>query len=210
VLSGLRAGFSVAFLSLFPIVNPIGNLPAFFALTAGDSPEARHARAVRTAIYVVLVLALFAIAGRPILHALGISLPALQIAGGVIVAHSAFGMVAGGERLSAREQAEALDKEDVSFTPLAVPMLSGPGAIGVVIALASRAKGVPALLGIVLGIAAMGTVVFVVLRLGEPVVNRLGRTGTGALTRLFGFLILAIAVELIAHGVLALAPSLAR
>jgi multiple antibiotic resistance protein len=208
VLTSLPAAFSVALLSLFPVINPIGNLPAFFALTAGDSAAHRRTQALRTAIYVVLLLTLFAVAGKAILHALGISLPALQIAGGLVVGHAAYGMVTTGPRLSPEEHAEGQAASDVSFSPMAMPLLSGPGSIGTVIALASRSAGVAPIVGIVLGALAMGLVVAATLILGGPLLAHLGPTGIAALTRIFGFLILAIAVELLAHGILALAPGL--
>jgi multiple antibiotic resistance protein len=208
VLNGLPDAFSVTLLSLFPIMNPIGNLPAFFALTAGDSPARRRVQALHTAAWVVVLLVVFSVLGKELLHALGISLPALQIAGGLVVAHSAYAMVTNGPRLTAAEQGDGLAAQDISFSPMAMPLLAGPGAIGTVIALASRSDGTPAVFGIVLGSVAMGALVALILITGDPLLGRLGATGVAALTRIFGFLILAIAVELIAHGVLGLAPGL--
>ncbi|HEX3830135.1 MAG TPA: MarC family protein [Sporichthyaceae bacterium] len=210
MLNGFGDAFSVTLLSLFPIMNPIGNLPAFFALTVGDTAARRRVQVLRTAGWVVALLVLFAVAGQELLHALGISLPALQIAGGLVVAHTAFAMVASGPRLSSEEHGAGVAATDVSFSPMAMPLLAGPGAIGTVIALASRSEGAPALLGIVTASVVMGLVVAAVLAGGDPLLNLLGTTGVAALTRIFGFLILAVAVELIAHGVLALAPGLLR
>jgi multiple antibiotic resistance protein len=209
-LKGLSQAFSVTLLSLFPIMNPIGNLPAFFALTVDDSPARRRAQALRTAGWVILLLVTFTAAGKGLLHGLGISLPALQIAGGLVVARTAYGMVTNGPRLTQAEHGAAVAADDISFSPMAMPLLAGPGAIGTVIALSSRSNSVPAEFGIVLGSVVMGVVVALVLVAGDPLLNRLGVTGIAALTRIFGFLILAIAVELIAHGVLALAPGLQR
>lgn len=210
MLTSFGAAFGVTALSLFPIINPIGNLPAFFALTAGDDALTRRRQAVRTAFYVTLLLAVFTVAGKALLHALGISLPALQVAGGLVVGHSAYGMVTGGPKLSASEHRAGVAAADVSFSPMAMPLLSGPGAIGTVIALASRSHGAAPIGGIVLADVVMGVVVAAVLTLGGPLLSRMGETGVAALTRIFGFLILAIAVELLAHGILALAPGLTR
>jgi multiple antibiotic resistance protein len=208
VLTSLPSAFGVAALTLFPIINPIGNLPAFFALTSDDDAATRRRQAVRTAIYVVVLLTVFTVAGKALLHALGISLPALQIAGGLVVGHSAYGMVTASPKLSAGEHEAGVAAADVSFSPMAMPLLSGPGAIGSVIALASRSHGAAPIGGIVLADLAMGVLVALVLALGGPLLSRMGETGVAALTRIFGFLILAIAVELLAHGVLALAPGL--
>jgi len=210
MLQGFPGAFWVTVLSLFPIMNPIGNLPAFFALTAGDSPARRRVQALRTAGWVIGLLVAFTVVGKELLHGLGISLPALQIAGGLVVAHSAYAMVTNGPRLTEAEQGAGVAAADVSFSPMAMPLLAGPGAIGTVIALASRSDGAPAELGIVLGSVIMGLVVALVLITGDPLLARLGIGGVAALTRIFGFLILAIAVELIAHGILTLAPGLLR
>jgi multiple antibiotic resistance protein len=200
------AGVTVA--SLFPIMNPIGALPAFVGMTAGERPAARRRQAVRGALYAGAILVVFAVGGRALLHGLGIQLPALQIAGGLIVGHAAYGMVVDSPRLTEREHAAGTAKADISFTPLAMPLLVGPGAIGVVLGLAGRAKGVPPVLGIAIGCVAMALVVGLVLRIGEPLMERLGESTISAMTKIFGFLILAIAVELVAHGLLALAPGL--
>jgi multiple antibiotic resistance protein len=206
--SSIAAAAGVTVAALFPVMNPIGALPAFAALTAGESSGTRHAQALRGAAYAGGILIVFAVAGRPLLHAFGIGLPALQIAGGLIVGHSGYGMVVYGPRLSQAERDDGAEKEDVSFTPLAMPLLAGPGAIGVVIGVAARAKGLTPEIGIVLGCLAMALVIAIVLRVGEPVLARLGAAGIGALSRIFGFLILAIAVELVAHGVTQVLPGL--
>jgi multiple antibiotic resistance protein len=143
-----------------------------------------------------------------VLHAFGISLPALQIAGGLVVGHAAYGMVVNGPRLSDHERDASATMADVSLTPLAIPLLAGPGAIGVVIGLSARASGATATLGIVLGCVAMTLLVGIVLRLGEPIADRLGANGIGALTRIFGLLILAIAIELFVHGLARALPGL--
>src|SRR3954447_5794860 len=208
MLTAPAAALPVTLLSLFPIVNPIGNLPVFAALTTGEAKNVRQRQALRTSFYVAVVLVVSALAGRPILHALGISLGALEVAGGVIVAHLGLKMVAGDARRLAPDAGGAHAGGDIAFTPMTIPLLSGPGAIGAVIALTTRAKGVAAVAGIAVGILALALVVSLVLNYGDRLLVRLGHAGTDALTRLFGFLTLAIAVELISHGVLALAPAL--
>jgi multiple antibiotic resistance protein len=209
-MTSLPAAIGVTVASLFPIMNPVGALPAFAALTAGEGKVARHKQAIRAAIYAGAILIVFAIGGRAVLHAFGISLPALQIAGGLIVGHSAYGMVVNGPRLTEREQDESNKRTDVSFTPFAMPLLAGPGAIGVVIGLSARSNNAAATAGIVIGCVAMSVLIGIVLRLGEPIIERLGETGIGALTRIFGFLILAIAAELVIHGLAKALPGLAH
>jgi multiple antibiotic resistance protein len=201
ILRDLPSAAVATFLALFPIVNPFGAIPIFFALTDTFPPADRSRTALKTAIYVIVILVVFLFFGRFVLILFGISLPVLKIAGGLIVANTAWGMVTGDSRLTAAESNEATTKEDISLTPMAMPMLSGPGSIGVVMGLAADASGMVSYLGMVIGIAALGLVVYLFLQLGGPLVKRLGPGAAGAINRIFGFLLLAIAVQLVWDGV---------
>ncbi len=201
VLEDLPTAATATFLALFPIVNPLGGIPMFFSLTANSSRQERNRTAVRTALYVIAILVTFMLFGRFVLNFFGISLPVLKIAGGLIVANTAWGMVTASNRMTTEERSEAVTKEDISLTPMAMPMLSGPGSIGVVMGLAAHATGLLAYVGMVIGIVVLGFTVYMFLWLGGPLVKRLGPSGMGAITRIFGFLILAIAVQLVWDGV---------
>ncbi len=199
-LHDLPSAAVATFLALFPIVNPFGGVPLFFSLTSNFDPAERKRTALKTAAYVIGILVVFLFFGRFVLIFFGISLPVLKIAGGLIVANTAWGMVTGNSRITAAESNEAITKEDISLTPMAMPMLSGPGSIGVVMGLAANADSMIAYLGMVIGIAALGVVVYLFLCLGGPLVKRLGPGATGAINRIFGFLLLAIAVQLVWDG----------
>ena len=201
VLEDLPTAATATFLALFPIVNPFGGIPMFFSLTANFSREERRRTALRTSFYVIAILVTFMLFGRFVLNFFGISLPVLKIAGGLIVANTAWGMVTATSRITHEESSEALTKEDISLTPMAMPMLSGPGSIGVVMGLAAHASGMMAYAGMIIGILGVGLVVFLLLFMGGPLVKRLGPSAVGAITRIFGFLILAIAVQLVWDGV---------
>jgi len=202
------------FLALFPIANPVGAVPVFYTLTATDTPKSRRHQALQTALNVFWVLATFLVAGRLILEFFGLSLGVLRIAGGLLVAHTAWELVTPHQRLTAREHGEAVNKEDISFTPMAVPLVSGPGAIGVVIGLVGKTSAWLDYLGCLIGIGLFGVALYLCLVLGEPLIKTLGQNGMGAFNRVMGFFILAIAVQLIAKGVFALlqesAPGLLR
>jgi multiple antibiotic resistance protein len=200
VLYDLPTAALGTFLALFPIVNPLGGVPFFYSLTGGYTRAERNGTALKTAIYVFAILVCFLFLGRFVLNFFGLSLPVLRIAGGLIVAHSAWGMVTGTERVTVAEGNEAATKADISLTPMAMPMLSGPGSIGVVMGLAATTSHWLSYIGMVLGIAGLAVVVYLFLRLGGPLVARLGPTAAGAINRIFGFLILAIAVQLIWDG----------
>jgi multiple antibiotic resistance protein len=190
-----------AFVALFPIVNPVGGLAVFFALTGDDTEAERNSAAARTALFVIAILVAFTLAGSFVLEFFGISLAALRIAGGLIVAHTAWTMVTASSRLTPAENAEAGQKQDIAFTPMAMPMLAGPGSIGVAMALAARPDPLTWMIGIVAAIVAMGVLVYVLLRVGAPLAKRLGPGVLGAIDRILGFLILAIAIELIITGI---------
>ena len=113
-------------------------------------------------------------------------------------------MVTVRQRLTESEHQEAVDKDDVSFTPMAIPLISGPGAIAIVIGLSAKMTQLSDYLGSLVGIILLGILLYACLTLGESLINALGKNGIGALNRVLGFFILAIAVQLIADGVLSL------
>lgn len=191
---------AATFLALFPIVDPFGGIPVFFSMTSSWTPRDRYRTALKTGIWVFVILVTFLFFGRFVLHFFGISLPVLKIAGGLIVANSAWAMVTSTARISPAEVHEAEEKDDISLTPLAMPLMSGPGAIGVVMALAAHADDWSAYIGMVIGIAAIAVSVILFFVMGGPLVRRLGPSAVGAINKIFGFLILAIAVQLVWNG----------
>jgi multiple antibiotic resistance protein len=192
---------AATFLALFPIVDPFGGIPIFFSMTSEWNPRDRNLTAFKTGVWVFLILITFLFFGRFVLHFFGISLPVLKIAGGLIVANTAWGMVTSTARITPAETHEAQTKEDISLTPLAMPLMSGPGAIGVVMALAANVDNWSAYIGMVIGIAAIAVSVMLFFWMGGPLVRRLGPSAVGAINRIFGFLILAIAVQLVWDGI---------
>jgi len=192
---------AATFLALFPIVDPFGGIPIFFTMTSSWTPRDRLRTALKTGMWVFLILVTFLFFGRFVLNFFGISLPVLKIAGGLIVANTAWGMVTSHARITAAESQEAESKEDISLTPLAMPLMSGPGAIGVVMALAAHVNNSAAYFGMVIGIMAIALSVTLFFALGGPLVRRLGPGAVGAINKIFGFLILAIAVQLVWDGV---------
>src|SRR5271166_6654797 len=192
---------AATFLALFPIVDPFGGIPIFFAMTSAWTAKDRQRTALKTGIWVFVILVTFLFFGRFVLFFFGISLPVLKIAGGLIVANTAWGMVTSHARITPEESHEAQDKEDISLTPLAMPLMSGPGAIGVVMALAAHVDSEMSYLGMVIGIAAVALSVTLFFWLGGPLVKRLGPSAVGAINKIFGFMILAIAVQLVWNGI---------
>jgi multiple antibiotic resistance protein len=200
-LRTLPASALATFLALFPIVDPFGGIPIFFAMTSDWSARERIRTAIKTGIWVFVILVTFLFFGRFVLYFFGISLPVLKIAGGLIVANTAWGMVTSTARITPAESHEAESKDDISLTPLAMPLMSGPGAIGVVMALAAHVDDKAAYIGMIIGIAAVALSVTLFFWMGGPLVRRLGPSAVGAINKIFGFLILAIAVQLVWNGI---------
>jgi multiple antibiotic resistance protein len=192
---------AATFLALFPIVDPFGGIPIFFSMTSTWTTKDRNWTALKTGVWVFAILVTFLFVGRFVLSFFGISLPVLKIAGGLIVANTAWGMVTSHARITPEETHEAEVKEDISLTPLAMPLMSGPGAIGVVMGLAAHVDTSVSYLGMVIGIACVAISVSLFFLLGGPLVRRLGPSAVGAINKIFGFLILAIAVQLVWDGV---------
>ncbi len=200
-LRTIPASALATFLALFPIVDPFGGIPIFFTMTSDWTSRERTWTAIKTGIWVFVILATFLFFGRFVLHFFGISLPVLKIAGGLIVANTAWGMVTSTARITPAESNEAESKEDISLTPLAMPLMSGPGAIGVVMGLAAGVNNAAGYIGMVIGIAVVALSVTLFFWMGGPLVRKLGPSAVGAINKIFGFLILAIAVQLVWDGV---------
>src|SRR4051812_20313744 len=123
----LLYGFGWAvFLSVLPVLNPFGAMTMFPALTAGQPQEYQRRMARQTSIYVVVIMIIALLAGRAVLAFFGVSVGHLQVAGGLIVAQTAWHMSTGGARISKSEAATVGTGRDISFSPLALPLLSGP------------------------------------------------------------------------------------
>lgn len=185
------------------IVDPIAVVPTYLVITQDESPAERRRTARRACIAMTLLLVVFAATGTTLFRAFGITLPAFRTAGGLILWFVALDMLHG-ERRTQEGREELLEgqaKADVALTPLAIPMLAGPGAISTVIVLSSQAVGV-AHTAIVYGsIVITGLLSFVALRLGEPLLVRLGKTGIRVVTRVMGLLLAAVAVQFVLSGV---------
>jgi multiple antibiotic resistance protein len=198
----LLAAAGGTFAALLPITNPPGGAAVFSTLTAGDARALQHSQARLTSIYVFAILAVSLVAGRPILEFFGIDVGVLKVAGGLVVAHTAWGMVINtGGQITPDEHDESVAKDDIAFSPMAMPLIAGPGAIGIVIGIATISSDWEHVTGALVGVLGIAVVTWLCLAVGDSLLERLGKTGIGALTRILGFLILAIAVQLVVDGI---------
>lgn len=193
-----------SFLTLLAIVDPLAIVPLFLAMTADDPPERRRAMAARAAIVAGATLAVFAALGDLLFAAVGISLAAFRIAGGILLFLVAVEMLLARpsrQRATPEETEEGVHKPDVSVFPVGIPMLAGPGSITVV--MMSRATATTALetAAVFASIAAVAGLSFVVLAVGGRIAARLGKTGMNVLHRVLGLLLAAIAAQFVVDGV---------
>lgn len=187
------------FAGLLPIVNPFSTAAVFLALTGRHSDAERQRQAQLACLYALGVLLVFLFAGALIMSFFGISIPALRIAGGLIVARVGFGMLSPPDPDAAA--GAPAPRLDVAFTPLAVPMLSGPGSIAVTIGMAAGAHTWIDHLAIAVGIVLVIAVSYLVLASARAVKRYLGEQGIDALTRIMGFLLVCIGIQFIVIGV---------
>lgn len=192
--------FGVSVVAMFPMINPIGHAPMFYALTEDDSAKFRRTMAWKASLYTTLILIASLFLGHQILSFFGISLDDLRIAGGFLVATTALGMLKNTSKISPAEHEAATDKEDVSLTPLATPILAGPGAMSLAIGLISYGNTYVDRTGYVAGFVAIGLMTWVSFLFAGPLVRLLGVNGAGALNRVLGLFIMAIGVDLMITG----------
>src|SRR6056297_3992773 len=193
-----------SFTSLFSVVNPLAAMPLFLSLTDRFSDAERDQTALWASFYMLGVLLTFLLIGTFILSFFGISLAGIRIAGGLIIMRAAYSMLnpeKGGRKLTAEDEAAALEKEDISFSPLALPLLSGPGSIAVVIGFATQAGGATDYLINGAAVVLVVVVTYGILRLAPISAKYIGYTGLNVMTRLMGFIALAISVQFILSGI---------
>ncbi|HEY4138631.1 MAG TPA: NAAT family transporter [Casimicrobiaceae bacterium] len=197
------AQFAVVTLtSVLFIVDPIAVIPTYLVITQGETSSQRAVTARRACIAATIILIAFAMGGTLIFEMFGITLEAFRIAGGLILWVVAMDMLHGERRTqeSRPEIVEGQAKEDVAVTPLAMPMLAGPGAISTIMVLAGQARTMPQKAIVYGSIVFTLLISWIVLRVAERVVLRMGQTGIRVMTRIMGLLLAAIAVQFVITG----------
>jgi multiple antibiotic resistance protein len=191
-------------ISLFAVIDPLGAIPVFLLLTPDKSPGERRRIALRAGAAVFAILSIFALFGHLILNYFGISPQAFEIAGGLILIKLAYDLLWArmpGLKSSVREEEDGLLKADVSVIPLAMPLLSGPGAIAAVVVLAHTAEESWMNYWLVGSILINSILVFLVLSFASPLAKILRETGAALLTRILGLILMAVGVQFIISGI---------
>jgi multiple antibiotic resistance protein len=197
-----------AFVSIFAIVNPVGNIPIYEAVTEGYSKELKRKVAVKICLVTTAVLFVFAVFGQWIFSLYGITIPAFKIAGGLLLFSVAFSMMQGQRsraKLSEEDQEEAMEKEEVGIVPLGIPLFAGPGAITTVMIYVSeatsRSDGFLDIISVFIGIVLTVLISYFLLHYSERIFMRMGRSGAMAFSRVMGLLLAAVAVSFMLSGV---------
>lgn len=192
--------------SLFSIVDPPGAIPVYIALTSERSKEERNRIALQTSLYFFLILTTFFLAGAWILSFFGITVHALRIAGGMALLISGFGLMSQnlakqrGVDKRARQMSSESSPADISFSPMAMPLLSGPGSISYLITQFNNHPVWTMRLQIIGAIFAVTVLVYGCLRIAPFLFRVLGLSGLNAIARIMGFLVIAIGVQFIVDG----------
>ena len=202
----------VAFPSLVVIINPLMVTSVFITLTASATPEAKRAIIRKTTLIAFGVLLVFAISGTVIFKVFSITIGAFQIAGGIILFSVAMGMLharTSRTKQTPEEMDEAMTREDIAVVPLAIPIVSGPGAITTVIVLSGETRALPNMAILFLAIVVAMAIVFVMLRNAARIQRFMGPSGLNITTRLMGLVLAAVAVQFVVHGIASVLPELA-
>ena len=200
----LWAIFLGTIVGLLPIINPLAAGPTFLAITEGDSEERRREQARKGCFYMVGILVSFLIGGTFIMNFFGISIPGLRIAGGILLTGIGMTMLSSAKaqvKDGDEEREAARKKIDISFSPLAMPMLSGPGSIAVTLGFTSLATDWYDYFAIIAGIISVAVITYVVLRLSGKLVKFIGPVGVNAMTKIMGFLIMTMGVQFVVNGI---------
>ncbi len=193
--------------SLFSVVNPLGAIPVYLALTTSYTRQQRNKSSLAISIYFILILLTFFAAGSYILSFFGISLSSLKIAGGLVIFNSGFALLNGkfeSNRVNKAVKTEAKEMDDISFAPMAMPMLSGPGSISLLISLYAENPLIADKITIAATVVVMGLIVFLILKSAPILFRILGHSGLKAISRIMGFIVMAIAVEYVIGGIISL------
>ncbi len=205
------AGYLKIFVALVIIVNPVSALPLFVSMTADNTAVEKRNIARIASLSVAVVLLVAALAGKPLLAIFGITIASFKVGGAILILLMAISMMhAAPNRVkqTPEEASEAAEKANIAVVPLAIPLLSGPGAISTTIVYATERASLAHVTIIMLCCVLVALTTWLALSLATPLSNWLGRTGVNIAIRLMGLLLAAVAVEILAGGLVVLLPGL--
>lgn len=200
--------FIYIFAALFSVLNPIGTVPIFVGLTQHDDKKERSRISLWTAIDVFLILIISFFVGQYVLDFFGISIEALRIAGGLIIVSSGFSLLSGKfskkRGINKKIESDIQTRNDIALTPLAIPMLAGPGSISLLIAFYQDHQETNEIIIASLAILAVAISIFIILRSAHYLAKILGASGIVAISRIVGFIVIAIGIQYIVSAIVSI------
>lgn len=195
------------YVSLVSLINPLGAIPVFLSLTSNHPKDWIRKQIFKTSLNVFVICIVSFLIGNYVLDFFGISINALKIAGGIIISRSGFQLLNAKHKkdVGKKIQSESLQKEDISFTPLAMPLLSGPGSISFLINLSIQTNydfttSTYAIISILLASIS----IFIILKLAPKILLYMGQAGLKSMSKIMGFIVLAIGIQLIISSITSL------
>ncbi len=194
--------FFVVFSSLFTIINPISTAPVFLTITKGDSEKKKRKMAKKSSIVSAIVLIVFSLLGTYILSFFSITLEAFRIAGGLLVARVGFLMLTEEPKPIASEKAksEAIQKEDISIIPLAIPLLSGPGAMTTSIVLMTNTTNLIEKVILLFAIVVVCILTYIILSHASLIEKVVGENGKKVIEKILGLIVVVVGVQFVLNG----------
>lgn len=199
------------YVSLVSLINPLGAIPVFLSLTSNHPKDWIRKQILKTSLNVFVICVVSFLIGNYVLDFFGISINALKIAGGIIISRSGFQLLNAKHKkdVGKKIQSESLQKEDISFTPLAMPLLSGPGSISFLINLSIQTNydfttSSYAIISIILASIS----IFIILKLAPKILSYMGQAGLKSMSKIMGFIVLAIGIQLIISSICSLVLSI--
>lgn len=200
--------FIYIFAALFSVLNPIGTVPIFVGLTQHDDQKERARISLWTAIDVFLILIISYFIGQYVLSFFGISIDALRIAGGLIIVNSGFSLLSGKfskkRGINKEVENDVQKRNDIALTPLAIPMLAGPGSISLLIAFYQEHHKTEEVIIAVLAILGVALAIYIILRSAHYLAKILGASGIVAISRIVGFIVIAIGIQYIVSSIVSI------
>jgi multiple antibiotic resistance protein len=200
--------FIYLFFALFSVLNPIGTVPIFVGLTQDDSKKERSRISLWTSIDVFIILMISFFIGQYVLTFFGITITALRITGGIIIASSGFSLLNGrfnkNKGINKKVEQEIQVRNDIALTPLAMPMLAGPGSMSLLIAYYQEHHAPDEIIASCCAILATSIIIYLILRSAHYLSKILGTSGIVAISRIVGFLTIAIGIQYIISSILSI------
>lgn len=200
--------FIYLFAALFSVLNPLGTIPIFVGLTSDYTKKERAVVSLKTSLNVLIILVISFFLGQYVLTFFGITITALRIAGGLIITSSGFGLLNGrfskNKGINKKVRKDIEERDHIALTPLAMPMLAGPGSISLLIAYYQDHNTTIEIIFSSLAILAIAITIYFILRSGHYLARILGSSGIVAISRVIGFLTIAIGIQYIISAILSI------